>query len=122
MLLIGYSRGADVLPFMASRLPEDLAARVDLVALLGPGPKISFEFHYTDWITSIPRGKSQPVQPEVEKLRGKKILCVYGADETDSVCPRLPAGLARLDKRPGGHHFGGDYQAIADRILTEAQR
>jgi len=122
VILIGYSRGADVLPFMASRLPEDLAARIDLIALLGPGPEISFEFHYTDWISTKPRGNTQPVQPEVEKLRGKKLLCVYGADETDSVCPRLPAGFARLDERPGGHHFGGDYRAIADRILAEARR
>ena len=119
-LLIGYSRGADVLPFMASRLPEDLAKRVALIALLGPGPSINFEFHYTDWISSVPRGKTWPVQPEVEKLRGMKLLCVYGADESDSICPRLPPGLARLDRRPGGHHFGGDYRAIADRILAEA--
>jgi type IV secretory pathway VirJ component len=122
VLLIGYSRGADVLPFMASRLPEDLAKRVDLIALLGPAPGITFEFHYTDWISSAPRGSTRPVQPEIEKLRGKKILCVYGADESDSVCRRLPPGLALLDERPGGHHFGGDYRAIADRILAEAGR
>lgn len=119
VLLIGYSRGAGVLPFMASRLPEDLVERVDLIALLGPEPEITFEFHFTDWISSVPRGNSRPVQPEVEKLRGTKLLCVYGADESDSLCPRLPPGLARLDKRPGGHHFAGDYRAIADRILAE---
>jgi type IV secretory pathway VirJ component len=119
VLLIGYSRGAGVLPFMASRLPGDLMKRVELIALLGPEPDITFEFHVTDWINSVPRGDSRPVQPEVEKLRGTKLLCVYGADESDSLCPRLPPGLAHLDKRPGGHHFGGDYQAIADRILAE---
>jgi len=122
VLLMGYSRGADVLPFMASRLPEDLSQRVDLIVLLGPEPVITFEFHYTDWISALPRGNSQPVQPEIEKLRGKKLLCVYGADEADSVCPRLPPGLAHLDRLPGGHHFGGDYRAIADRILAEVGR
>jgi len=122
VLLVGYSRGADVLPFMASRLPSDLADRVDLIALLGPGTDVAFEFHYTDWISSTKRTGSHSVQPEVEKLRGRNILCVYGADESDSLCPRLPAGLARLDRRPGGHHFGGDYRSIADRILTEAGR
>jgi type IV secretory pathway VirJ component len=60
------------------------------------------------------------VQPEIEKLRGHRILCVCGKDETDSVCPRLPAHLAVVDERPGGHHFDGDYQGIAARILKEA--
>lgn len=36
VLLIGYSRGADVLPFMAHRLPDDLRARVRIVAIMGP--------------------------------------------------------------------------------------
>jgi len=120
VLLIGYSRGADVLPFMASRLPADLADRVDLIAFLGPGRAITFQFHFTDWVSNLPRGETQPVQPEIEKLRGKKLLCVYGADEADSVCPRLPEGLARLYECPGGHHFGGNYQAIAERILVES--
>jgi len=121
VLLVGYSRGAGVLPFMITRLPADLRARVDVIALLGPERAIGFEFHYTDWIEP-PRGDTTPLQPEIEKLRGEKILCVYGADETDSVCPHLPAGLAHLDRRPGGHHFDGDYAAIATRILAEAGR
>lgn len=121
-LLIGYSRGAGVLPFMASRLPADLGERIALIALLGPGPSISFEFHFTDWFRSAPKGPSQPVQPEIAKLRGRKLLCIYGSDEPDSLCPRLPAGTARLDERPGGHHFGGDYPSIAERILAEARR
>jgi type IV secretory pathway VirJ component len=120
VLLIGYSRGAEVVPFMASRLPHDLADEVDLIALLGPGPQIAFEFHLADWISDSERPNGYPVVPEVEKLRGRKLLCVYGADEADSICPRLPAGLASLDERPGGHHFGGDYRAIAERILREA--
>ena len=35
VVLIGYSLGADVLPFMASRLKPDLVNRVVLIALLG---------------------------------------------------------------------------------------
>ena len=34
--VIGYSRGAEVVPFMVDRLAPDLLAKVRLVALLGP--------------------------------------------------------------------------------------
>jgi len=93
---------------------------VDLIAFLGLEPEISFQFRYADWVRSSPGGDGMAVKPEVEKLRSHRMLCVYGADEADSLCPRLPPGLASLDRRPGGHHFGSDYEAIAERILREA--
>lgn len=120
ILLIGYSRGADVLPFMASRLPADLRARVAVVAQLGPGTTVEFEFHVGDWLRSSDRPAALPVAPEVGKLRGLRLLCVYGADETDSLCPRLPVGLARTERLAGGHHFGGDYAALARLVLETA--
>ncbi len=118
-ILVGYSMGADVLPFMASRLPPDLAARVTLVALLGPGREASFEFHVSEWL-GVRAQKEYPVLPEVAKLKGRKILCFHGKDEPDSLCPSLPAELATPVPLGGGHHFGGDYDAIAKRILAEA--
>ena len=44
VVLIGYSRGADVLPFMASRIPLDLKPSVKLIALLGLEPTIDFKY------------------------------------------------------------------------------
>ena len=120
VVLIGYSRGADVLPFMASRLPPQLGTRVALVALLGPGREASFEFHLADWLVSTARPEARPILPEIQKLHDRRMLCVYGAQEKDSLCTELPSGAAILEERPGGHHFGGDYQVIADRILEQA--
>ncbi len=119
LLLVGYSRGADVLPFLASRLPDDLRATVALVALLGPAQTTDFEFHLTDWLGGDDPD-ARPIAPEVARLRGLRILCVQGADEDDSLCPRLDDGLAQRFVLPGGHHFGGDYGVIATRILTAA--
>jgi type IV secretory pathway VirJ component len=122
VLLVGYSRGADVLPFMASRLPPELRQHVRLLVLLAPGRATNFEFHVTDWLGR--RGKSdlQPIAPEIEKLRGIELLCLYGADEKDTACPELPPGLATVVPLEGGHHFGGAYRGLADRILGAAAR
>jgi len=45
VLLIGYSHGADLAPFMVSRLDADLRDRIALLALLGLEHQASFRFH-----------------------------------------------------------------------------
>jgi type IV secretory pathway VirJ component len=119
VLLVGYSLGADVLPFMASRLPPDLRAHVNLVALLGAGRTASFEFHVAEWLGGA-KG-DRPTAPEIARLRGLRVLCMYGSDEKDSVCPLLPPGSATVVRVEGGHHFGGAYSSLADTILRAAR-
>jgi type IV secretory pathway VirJ component len=120
-ILICYSLGADVLPFLASRLPPETLNRVKLILLLGPEPSVDFEFHVTDWLGLPSKNQSLFVLPEVEKLKGNNILCFYGEDEGDSLCKKLDASLARVVMLKGGHHFGGDYRTIAETILKETE-
>jgi type IV secretory pathway VirJ component len=122
VILIGFSRGADVLPFMASRLPADLRASTRLIALLGLEKTIDFKYH-ASWIPFYhPREPQFPVLPEVEKLRAQRILCVWGEKESDSLCPLLGAGLAMSLKTKGSHHFAGNYRGIADAIVDHATK
>ena len=125
VLLIGYSYGAEVLPFMASRLPKDLSARVEGIAMLAPGPRTAFEFHVGNWLGAFGAGThdEHPVLPEVKRLGtalpGAPILCLYGEKESDSLCPEMRPPLARSISFPGAHHFGGGYGAVADRLIAE---
>jgi type IV secretory pathway VirJ component len=116
LILVGYSRGADVLPFMVTRLPSDLRSRIKAVALLAPERTADFEFHLTD-LLGVTSGGDHPTVPEITRLSGLPVLCFYGSDETDSACPALPSGLATLVEMRGGHHFNGAYNEIARRIL-----
>jgi type IV secretory pathway VirJ component len=121
VLLIGYSLGADVLPFMADRLPSDLLKRVDLIVLLGLAPKVDFEFHFTNWWGGSQSQSALPVLPEVDRLKESKILCLYGEDEKNSLCPQLLHTNVKIIPLKDGHHMGGDYQKIANLILQEAR-
>lgn len=121
VVLIGYSLGAEVLPFMTNRLPVDLLDHVREIVLLGPGRKTEFEFHLTEWLGGSGEGTAKPVLPEVEKLRNKKVVCLYGTEETDSLCPLLRTGAAKVMAMPGGHHFNGEYESISDIILKEVE-
>jgi type IV secretory pathway VirJ component len=119
VLLIGYSRGAEVLPFMVTRLPADLRNRVRAVALVAPGLTAGFEWHLADLLGGT-SGGGLPTVPEIRQLRGLRVLCLYGADERESACRALPSGVARSIELPGGHHFGGAYREVARRILEAA--
>jgi type IV secretory pathway VirJ component len=114
VILIGYSQGADVLPFAFNRLPARTRSSVRLTALLGLGQKASFEFHLSNWIG--PSG-DRPIAPEAAKLAALRTLCIYGQDERDSLCPQLAPGHVQAVPLAGGHHFGGGYGALAARIL-----
>ena len=119
VLLIGYSFGADVLPFVVNRLPPDLRERVASVSLLGIDSNASFEVRIADWVASDSAGP--PTRPEVATLTHLPVLCVYGEGESDSICPQLSAaGIAR-EQIGKGHHFSGEYALLADRILAFAR-
>jgi type IV secretory pathway VirJ component len=109
VVLIGCSRGADLVPFMASRLPPDLRDKVALTALIGPGQGSSFEFSLLDIARSHARPDTFPVQPEVAKLRGTPVVCLYGSKDRGAICRSLGnTGLARAVEPAGGHRVSAD--------------
>jgi type IV secretory pathway VirJ component len=117
-LLIGYSQGADVLPFAVNRLPQATKAQVALTAILGMSEHALFEFHVSSWIADDTSGP--PTLPEVNRISGMPVLCIYGEDEHDSLCPKLDPVKFKIVKVKGGHHFDGDYAGLANQILMAA--
>ena len=117
VLLVGYSRGADVLPLMASRLPASLLSQVRLMAFLGIEHETSLEFRLGDWMGAQHTAAYQ-LLPEIQKLAGHSMLCVYGSHEGDTLCPDVPAGLIDVVKLEGGHHFDGDFIGLARLIMA----
>jgi len=115
VLLIGYSFGADVLPFVVNRLPPEVRAQVASVSLLGLDAHASFEIHLADWVGDTDAGPA--TRPELEALKEMPILCIYGEGEADSICPQLTAGHITREQVGKGHHFSGEYALLADRIL-----
>jgi type IV secretory pathway VirJ component len=119
VLLIGYSQGADVLPFAVNRLPAATKAAVSLMAILGMSEHALFEFHVSSWISDDNSGPE--TLPEVNRITGIPLLCIYGENEHDSLCPKLDANKFKVVKVKGGHHFDGNYAALADDILSAAK-
>lgn len=119
VLLIGYSQGADVLPFAVNRLPQAARRMILTTTLLGLGRNAAFEFHLADWV-----GPSDglPILPEYQRMSHATTLCVFGSGDKDSLCADLPAGSPGVIELSGGHHFDGDYDGLARVVLKFAAR
>jgi type IV secretory pathway VirJ component len=115
--IIGYSFGADILPGTWARLKPETRDRVVLVSLLAFAKEAAFEIRVGDFL-GMGRPTAVPTLPDVPNIPPELVQCVYGTDEeADTGCTAFkpPAQIIGIK---GGHHFDGDYRALADRIYA----
>jgi type IV secretory pathway VirJ component len=122
VVLVGYSFGAGILPFALNRLPSEDRARVVQVSLLGLEPRTEFEVKLAGWFGGEPGSGAPPVLPEILRQPLSLFQCFYGADEQDTLCRAPVFAGAEIIRTSGGHHFGGNYPALAEKILAGAAR
>lgn len=111
--LVGYSFGADVLPFVVNRLDPAIRDRIRSVTLVAPSQSATFEIHVSNWLPGVVT-PGLPLGPELARME-KMPLCLFGEGDEHTICATLPATHAT--QIGSGHHLGGDGDLIVDRIL-----
>jgi type IV secretory pathway VirJ component len=122
VVLVGYSFGACILPFAINHLPGEDRARIVQVSLLGLEPRAEFEVKLSGWFGGEPGSGAPPVLPEILRQNLGLFQCFYGTDEEDTLCRAPELAGAEIIRTAGGHHFDGDYRALAEKILAGAAR
>lgn len=121
VILIGYSFGADVLPFIANKLQEETQKHIALVALLGMGKTAAFEFRLSSWVDADKSTNRLPLPPELKAMTWAKSVCIYGVDDPETQC----ANTAELGVKPismtGDHHFDEKYEELVQHIIDNAK-
>ncbi len=118
VVLLGYSFGADVLPFIVNRLPEYLKTHIKLVVLMSPDKSADFEFHFTDWFDESSRDAFN-VAPELQKIKVAPVVIIYGEKENDSLVRNISNRKIKIVKVPGDHHYNYDTENLVNLILKE---
>lgn len=123
VVLIGYSFGADVAPFLVNQLPATMKTAVDRIALLAPSGVAAFQVTLKERI-GLDKPGGRAVRPQIETALqdGRRFICLYGAHDGDALCPSLAARDVKSIALPGGHTFNGDDVRVADAILDRGLR
>lgn len=121
LLLIGAARGAGMLPFVANRMGRDLRDRVDAIVLVDVPERVSFRREWTRPWRAVPRPTDLPILPELERMRGIPLLCLYERGDRDAFCPSLDPALVKREAAPRSVSWGSDGDALARRVLAFAR-
>ncbi len=124
IVLMGYSFGANILPFAYNRLPEDARRQVRMVTLLSPELSTDFEIHLAGWLGQQASGDAaMPILPEALRIPSERLFCVSGEKEgAATLCNQPELGAVERLTLPGGHHYDGDYDALALKLIDAITR
>lgn len=119
VVLIGYSFGANIIPFAYNRLPQVQQGDILMLSLLAPERATDFTISVFGWVGAGPSDEALPLGPEVAQIQARKLQCVFGEEEAeDSLCTTQIMRRTEIIKRPGSHHFDEDYAALGRLLLS----
>jgi type IV secretory pathway VirJ component len=118
MILVGFSFGAEITPFLYERLPDNLKEKVKLVVLLTPARTSDFHIHLRDMIGLDKKNETYNVAEETGKIRSSKILAIYGKKEKNIALKGNDQPNLKLLYIRGGHGFK-DSSTVFELILKE---
>ncbi|MBB6502538.1 alpha/beta fold hydrolase [Pedobacter cryoconitis] len=116
--MIGYSFGADVAAFVPSRLPGNLAEKLNSLVLLSPGFSTGYVVKLKNMLNFGSTDKEKyKVMPELSKSV-VPVWCIFGKDEESDFYKALKA-TDKLHKVviPGSHRFDDDIPHVSRTII-----
>ncbi|MBE7179114.1 MAG: hypothetical protein INR69_22110 [Mucilaginibacter polytrichastri] len=117
IILIGYSFGADVMPFVYNRLVPALKQKVVSVGLLSPSRSTDFEVHVGDLVSLGGDDRQYQVFPEIGRMKYNKVFCFYGKEEDGFPVDEIPKEACTLIAVEGGHHYDHASEQIAGELI-----
>lgn len=114
VILVGYSLGADVLPFVQTRLGADVSKKASHVVLISPSAVTDFEVHL------IYNSDGASVPAEINKIT-KPTLVIFGNNEKNVPDKSISNKYVNVIKVPGDHHYNNDADMLVEQIISRLQ-
>ncbi len=108
VVFIGFSMGAEVLPFAVNCMDHKFTDQIDDLILISPWQNVTFKVRLRDFYSEANRGAD--LYTELLKIKREYVIC----DDTQfSIAHKDLNGLVDHVHLGGGHHFGGDYHTLS---------
>lgn len=117
-ILMGYSQGAEIVPFVFNLLPELIQIRVISIVLLSPETTTDFEIHVSNMVGLGSSHNTYNVIQEIRKITGPKQIVIFGEEENTKVPELLKGSRAEIVKIPGDHHYKLNSSVIVEKMKT----
>ena len=120
-VLMGFSFGASVVPFIADRFSPDLKQNIRGIVSLSPDENADFEIHIADMLNFGKNKGSYNVLSEMIKIKAFNPVCIFGKEEDNDVKEKLTKEGIKTVVLPGGHYYDKDYVGLTDRIFENVK-
>ncbi len=116
-MLIGYSFGGDVMPFIINRLPGALKSKISNAIFLAPAPTTDFQIRLLD-MAGMNRRRSLDVVTEINKMSVTRTVIITEKDGPGFPVDKIRVRNLEHATLKGGHHFEGNIQSVTATILN----
>jgi type IV secretory pathway VirJ component len=120
VVLIGYSFGAEVVPFIYNQLPTQLKSAVIGLVLLSPGTSSDFKTHATDRLGLLVQKWNYDVPQEIAGIKNIPVLVFWGEKEKAVMVSDKSQTNLSICYLPGGHNFK-DTKAVVKKVKYMTQ-
>jgi type IV secretory pathway VirJ component len=120
VFMAGYSLGADVMPFIVARFPEEIKQSLHKIILISPSTTTDFEIHLADQLGFHTEGKMNVIA-EINKLTQYQVYIFLGLKENDFPVRQINLVSFHFEKLPGGHHYD-DKPLVLSNAMMDAMK
>jgi type IV secretory pathway VirJ component len=118
LFVVGYSFGADAVPFIINRLDPAVKKNVKSIVLLEPSVSTDLEIHIADILGRSNTKRSLDVIAEINRIEGLKTSVILGDDEADFPIQKITLKNFTKKYLAGGHHFSGNADQVAKTAVA----
>ena len=113
---MGYSQGAEIVPFVLTRLPEEMKSKVISMVMLSPELSTDFEVHITNMLGLGNKENTYDVIAEISKIQDTRQICIFGENENTKVPEILRSTQVETVLIPGDHHYKSNSTLIVQKM------
>ena len=104
-ILIGYSLGAEIVPFIVNKFPEEMKSKIVSAVLLSPATTTDFEIHISNMLGIGNHQNTYNVTDEIIKMQSVPTLIIFGEGEKSKIPGLLTGTRIKIKFIPGDHHY-----------------